>query len=45
MPYKYHVHRIANDLTHPWVAGFRRPVFWNEWWHMIDIDMAQRPKT
>ena len=39
MPYKYLVHRIANDLAHPWVIGYRRTVFWNEWWHMVDVDM------
>jgi ABC-type transport system substrate-binding protein len=43
MPYKYHVHRMANDLAHPWVTGFRRPLFWNDWWHMVDIDPARQP--
>jgi ABC-type transport system substrate-binding protein len=42
MPYKYLVHRISTDLLHPWVSGYRRPVFWNEWWHMVDVDMAHR---
>jgi ABC-type transport system substrate-binding protein len=40
MPYKPKVHRIFTDLAHPWVIGFRRPLFWNEWWHMVDIDNA-----
>jgi ABC-type transport system substrate-binding protein len=43
MPYRFVVHRIANDLVHPWVIGYRRPVFWNEWWHMVDIDHSRRP--
>ncbi len=43
MPYKAHVHRLANDLTHPWLIGYRRPVAWNEWWHMVDIDNSLRP--
>ncbi len=42
MPAKIHVHRYFTDLLHPWVHGFRRPLFWNEWWHRVDIDMAAR---
>jgi ABC-type transport system substrate-binding protein len=37
MPYKLHVHRIVADLMHAGVVGYRRPVFWNEWWHMVDV--------
>jgi ABC-type transport system substrate-binding protein len=44
MPYKFHVHRIANDVAHPWLQGYRRPVFWQGWYHMADIDEARRPK-
>ena len=36
MPYKTHVHRIFIDLMHPWVIGFRRPLFAVEWWHVVD---------
>ena len=43
VPYKATVHRISTDMWHPWVIGFRRPVFHNEWWHMIDIDESRRP--
>jgi len=39
MPYKVLVHRIANELLHPWVSGYRRALFWQEWWHMVDVDM------
>ena len=42
MPYKFNVHRISTDMWHPWVVGFRRPLFWQEWWHMVDIDEQQR---
>ena len=42
MPYKVLVHRIANELAHPWVSGFRRGPFWAEWWHMVDVDMDRR---
>jgi ABC-type transport system substrate-binding protein len=42
MPYKPTVHRVSTDLWHPWVVGFRRPPFHNEWWHMVDIDTDRR---
>jgi len=42
MPYKFNVHRISTDMWHPWVVGFRRPLFWQEWWHMVDLDDSQR---
>jgi ABC-type transport system substrate-binding protein len=44
MPYRNLVHRISTDMWHPWVIGYRRPVFWQEWWHMVDIDPAKKPK-
>ncbi len=37
-PYKAMVHRIVSDMAHPWLVGYRRPLFWNHWWHMVDID-------
>ena len=43
LPYKFNVHRISSDMWHPWVVGFRRPLFWQEWWHMVDIDMSKKP--
>jgi ABC-type transport system substrate-binding protein len=42
MPYRLHVHRYANDLVQPWLLGYRRPVFWLEWWHLVDIDETRR---
>jgi ABC-type transport system substrate-binding protein len=42
-PYKIHVHRIYNDLSQPWLVGYRRPVFWNDWWQYVDIDVSKRP--
>jgi ABC-type transport system substrate-binding protein len=41
MPYKYRVHRTLTDMAYPWVIGYRRPVFWQEWWHYVDIDTAE----
>ncbi len=44
-PYKFHVHRILNDLTHAWVSGFRRPPFWLDWWQYVDVDPEAQAKT
>ncbi len=44
MPYKVKAHRIFTDLVHPWVLGFRRPLFWSDWWHKVDIDLAVRAR-
>jgi ABC-type transport system substrate-binding protein len=42
MPYKMNVHRISTDMWHPWVDGVRRPLFWQDWFHMVDIDRSQQ---
>ena len=44
MPYKVLVHRIANELAHAWLVGYRRPIFWQDWWHLVDIDDSLRAK-
>ena len=44
-PYKFHVHRILNDLTQPWVIGFRRPPFWADWWQYVDLDVEARARA
>jgi ABC-type transport system substrate-binding protein len=38
MPYKSLLSRISNDVTQKALIGYRRPLFWTEWWHMADID-------
>ena len=38
MPYKFRVCRIVTDMTYPWLIGYRRTLFWQEWWHYVDID-------
>lgn len=43
MPYKHTAHRMEADMLQPWVVGYRRPLFWLEWWHMVDIDPSKRP--
>jgi ABC-type transport system substrate-binding protein len=45
VPYRGRVHRITSDMWYPWVIGFRRPVFWQEWWHMVDIDMDMKARA
>jgi peptide/nickel transport system substrate-binding protein len=44
MPYKVRMNRISTDMIQPWVVGYRRPVFWNEWWQYVDIDHSQGKK-
>ena len=44
MPYKITAHRIHTDLLHPWVFGFRRPLFSGHWWQTVDVDMALRAR-
>lgn len=41
MPMKVHVHRIATDLTYPWVIGYQRHPFMREFWRYLDIDAAR----
>jgi ABC-type transport system substrate-binding protein len=43
IPYRYTAHRTEADMLQPWVAGYRRPVFWLEWWHLVDIEQANKP--
>jgi len=42
MPYKFKLDRLATDMAQSWVIGYRRPVFWTEWWQYVDIDESQR---
>jgi ABC-type transport system substrate-binding protein len=43
MPYKLHTHRLVADMMHPGLAGYRRPLFWNEWWHFVDVAPGPSP--
>jgi ABC-type transport system substrate-binding protein len=38
MPYKYILNRLTLDMTHKRVIGYRRPVFWQDWWQYVDLD-------
>jgi ABC-type transport system substrate-binding protein len=44
-PYKVYLFQYTDLLAQPWLHGYRRPLFWNQWWHMVDVDMAIRPAT
>ena len=44
MPLKCVVHRIITDLTQPWLTGYRRPPFGNQFWQYVDIDAARQPR-
>ncbi len=44
VPYKLSSHRIATDLMHPWVIGFRRNPFVREFYKYLDVDPALRAK-
>jgi len=37
MPYKLGVHRYVADLMTERVVGYRRPLFWLNWYHMVDV--------
>jgi len=45
MPYKVTSHRIATDLMHPWVIGYRRHPFLRDWWRYVDVDPAVDGKS
>jgi ABC-type transport system substrate-binding protein len=44
-PYKWGVHRIHTDLAHPWLHGYRRGAYWNDWWQYVDIDADEQAKA
>jgi ABC-type transport system substrate-binding protein len=42
VPYKLSCHRIATDLMHPWVVGYRRNPFVREFYQYVDVDPARQ---
>ena len=38
MPYKYMSMRIETHVTQPHLIGYRKPIFGNDWFHMVDLD-------
>ena len=45
VPYKISSHRIATDLMHPWVVGYRRNPFVRDFFKYIDIDTEALAKA
>ena len=44
MPYKFTINRRSVDMAYPQLLGYRRPVFWLDWWQYVDIDERLRPR-
>ena len=42
MPYKLTLNRLSIDMAQPQLVGYRRPVFWQDWWQYVDIDDSLR---
>ena len=42
MPYKNTLNRLAIDMSYPQLVGYRRPVFWLDWFQYVDIDDTLR---
>jgi len=38
MPYKLRTHPMQIALTHPWLIGHRRPLFWANWFETVDLE-------
>ncbi len=38
MPYKVSAHRIATDLLHPQMQGYKRHPFMRDWWRYVDLE-------
>lgn len=47
MPYKFHLHRIQQDLAQPWLIGYLRHPFTTRNWAYLDVnsDAPARPRT
>ncbi len=43
MPYKIKGHRFMLDIERAQLSGYRRPVFWQNWWEYVDIDWERIP--
>jgi ABC-type transport system substrate-binding protein len=38
MPYKLRTHLVQITLWQPRLVGFRRPLFWNQWFDAVDLE-------
>ncbi len=41
-PYQLSCHRITADMMVAGLVGYRRPLWWNEWWHMVDLELPRQ---
>ncbi len=37
MPYKLRTHLVQVALNQPWLVGYRRPLFWSNWFDVVDV--------
>jgi ABC-type transport system substrate-binding protein len=44
MPYKFTLNRVSLDMAQPQLVGYRRTLFWQDWWQFVDIDESRRVK-
>ncbi len=42
MPEKFVINRRSLDMSTPQLVGYRRSVFWQNWWEYVDIDDSLR---
>jgi len=40
MPIKFKGHRFLTDIERRQMSGYRRPLFWQNWWEFVDVDPA-----
>jgi hypothetical protein len=45
MPYKLRTHLVQTALVQPWLVGYRRPLFWHNWfeWSTSTAEPAMNP--
>jgi ABC-type transport system substrate-binding protein len=43
MPIRFTTHRIATDMTQPWLLGYRRHPVMRDFWSYVDIDATKQP--
>jgi len=42
MPYKFTLNRVSLDMAQAQLVGYRRSLFWQDWWQYVDIDESLR---
>lgn len=42
MPYRIRWHSYITDMAHRDVIGYRRPLFWQDWWQYVDVEPTAR---